>query len=652
MTTPRPSPPIFAAAIAALALLATPLTGTAWGEAMWTTYHRDTGRSGYDSEAGESTTPTLDWQSPELDGDTWGQPLVLGERVYVATTGDEIYALEAPTGRVIWQKSAGEPVPSEVLPCGDIEPVVGFVGTPVIDTAADAIYAVADVWNASKHEAEHMLEGYRLSDGAQVLSTPVDPPGANPKAILQRTALTLDSGQIIFGFGGNDGDCSEYRGAVAAVPENGGKPRFWQYQPKAPAFSGGAIWGPSGPVVSGEGDIYLATGNPNAPVGQEVTEFDDSDSFLRLEPADLVSEPSSEPAPLGWFEPPSWMTDSNSDRDLGSAGPELLPGGILFQAGKNGTGYLLETAMHGASTAVYEGEVCNGAESFGGDAFANGVIYVACANGVQALSYDQSQRTFTPIWQGPHDAFGPPIVAGGEVWSVATRAFEGGGGTKLYGLEPATGVARYEETLPSPVTDHFASPSAAGGRLFVATGASVTAYQIANLGASTGPGSSEGTSSSGDQQVAGCTPSGPAGAGCTTSQQTGHAPGGSPRPAAHLSATPLLLHTHLHAMRDHVRVALRCPMTVRRCKGTLTLRAEIPVMSDGGRRVARVVQITLARARFGPSRGEFSIVLRLDRAAMARLRRHKNRLVLRVVIASPGSSTRLVAAVLTKRRES
>ncbi len=134
---------------------------------------------------------------------------------------------------------------------------------------------------------------------------------------------------------------------------------------------------------------------------------------------------------------------------------------------------------------MYQQKVCkgpkkegNGEGSFGGDAYANGTIYVPCEDGVRALAYNQAARTFTELWHGPADATGPPIVSGGLVW-VVSGEFLKGGGTKLYGLEPTTGAARYTETLPSPVIDHFASPSAAGGRVFVATGSSVTAYQIA-----------------------------------------------------------------------------------------------------------------------------------------------------------------------------
>jgi hypothetical protein len=449
-------------------LLAGPLAQAAQAEPTWTTYHRDPGRSGDDPDAVEPIVPVKAWHSRNLGAPIWGQPLVLGSRVYVATVGDEIYALEASSGEVIWQKSVGTPVPSAQLPCGDIRPTVGIVGTPVIDTSTDAVYAVADTWDAAKKEAHHVLKGLNLTGGEEVLSTGVDPPGSDPKALLQRTALNLDMGKVVFGLGGNDGDCSDYRGAVVAAPENGGSPLYWQVPIAPPSSSGGAIWAPSGPAVDGEGTIYATTGNPDPPEGQRAKTYDYSDSVIKLNPSLSL---------IGNFEPPNWEEESNNDLDLSSAGAELLPGGLLFQAGKDGVGYLIDEATMGS---VYSHKVCGGEGSFGGDAYAGGVIYIACTNGVQALAFNQAARTFTPLWQGPSDAFGPPIFSGGLVWSVATGGFEGGG-TKLYGIDPSNGVPRYTETLPSPVADHFGSPSAAGGRLFVASGSSVTAYQIAQL---------------------------------------------------------------------------------------------------------------------------------------------------------------------------
>jgi hypothetical protein len=306
-------------------------------------------------------------------------------------------------------------------------------------------------------------------------------------------------------------------------------------------------------------------------------EFDDSDALLRLHPAtDLVGQPSSGPGPLGSFQPPTWKADSNSDADLGSAAPELLPGEMIFQAGKNGTGYLLSTTMSGETAAVYEGQVCNGAGSFGGDAFANGIIYMDCTNGVQALSYDQSKHTFTPLWQGPPEAVGPPIVAGGLVWDLSTAGF--GNGETLYGLDPATGKATYTETLPSPIVDHFGSPSAAGGRLFVSTGESVTAYQIAKVPPEEKPppeepkgnpppeepthGGGGGTGSPSPGQNTGASAGTPVGATSTS---------GSHTPPASI-ALARLVHRRLRASASgRVHVTLRCPTGIRACSGEIAI---------------------------------------------------------------------------------
>jgi outer membrane protein assembly factor BamB len=462
-------------------LFAGPLARSAHGEPAWTTYHHDPGRSGVDPDAVSPITPTFSWQSPDLGAPIWGQPLILGSRVYVATLGNEIYALDASSGKVIWKQDAGTPVPTaELLPCGGVAPLVGIVGTPVIDTTTNAIYAVADTWNTGTKKAHHVLVGYDLTTGENVLSTQVDPPGADPKRLLERPALNLVEGKIVFGFGGI-GDCGVYRGAVVAAPEAGGPPNIWQYTPSAPANGGGAVWGTSGPAVDAEGHIYASTGNPNFLKGQNITTYDFSDSVVEL---------NSSMTLIGNFEPETWLFDSNNDLDLSSSGPELLPGGLLFQAGKNQDGYLIaEATMGSAAHAVYSQKVCEGAKedegSFGGDAYANGTIFVPCEDGVRALRYNQTARTFTALWHGPSDAVGPPIVAGGVVWvvngEVVNGEFLSGGGTKLYGLDPSTGATLYTETLPSPTTDHFPSPSAAAGRVFVATGSSVTAYQIGQL---------------------------------------------------------------------------------------------------------------------------------------------------------------------------
>lgn len=642
-----------------MATIAGTLGQAAQAEPTWTTYHRDAQRSGYDPEATQPIEPQLAWQSVDLGAPIWSQPLVLGDRVYVASVGDEVYALEASSGKVVWETSVGTPVPADELPCGDIEPTVGVVGTPVIDLELGALYVVADRWDQTTREAEHRLVGLSLANGEEVVSRDVDPPGADPKALLQRTALNLDKGEVIFGYGGNDGDCSDYQGAVVAAPANGGAPRFWQYQPALPSLSGGAVWAPAGPAVGEEGNVYATTGNPDPPEGQRATKFDYSDSVVQLNLAqDFVTQPSTEPAsPFGWFEPPNWEEESNNDLDLSSAAAELLPGGLLFQAGKDGVGYLIDEAtMNTDHEAVFKAQVCKGAGSFGGDAFAGGVLYIACTNGTQALAYNETARTFTTLWQGPADAFGPPIVSAGLIWTVATGAFKGGG-TTLYGLEPSTGNPRYTETLPSSVADHFASPSAAGGRLYVSTGCSVSAYQIAQLAAgesgSTTPANAGSVpcvatdepplelphEHSGEEPVAK--------AGSSTIPAPSPVPANATKPPPE-SVHVELLSTHLHASANgNVRLRLRCTSPTP-CSGTIALRAKLVVVAGAGKHRARhTVLVVLASRAFDRVSRDFVETIHLPAKAMARLHQHNERLTLQVRIAATGKRAIQLTAVLT-----
>ncbi|HEX9124668.1 MAG TPA: PQQ-binding-like beta-propeller repeat protein, partial [Actinomycetota bacterium] len=114
------------------------------GAADWLTYHRDPARSGVDPSSPPLGRPRLAWTSAQLDGDVYAQPLVFGDRVFVATEHDSVYALDAGTGTVIWRTNLGDPVPQAFLPCGNIDPT-GITGTPAIDPASGLLYAVAFV---------------------------------------------------------------------------------------------------------------------------------------------------------------------------------------------------------------------------------------------------------------------------------------------------------------------------------------------------------------------------------------------------------------------------------------------------------------------------------------------------------------------------
>jgi polyvinyl alcohol dehydrogenase (cytochrome) len=226
----------------------------------WTTYRHDAARSGIDPDSTSPIAPTQAWQTGALDGAVYGQPLVYGSTVYVATENDTVYALDAATGAVKWQQHLATPVPSGRLPCGNISPTVGITSTPVIDPAAGRIFAVGDTWDGTN--IRHELFGVNLSDGSVVVGPQaVDPVGSTPANQLQRASLALDVGKVIIGEGGNAGDCGTYHGWLIAVPEAGGALQTFEVDGGA-GENAGAIWGSgNAPPVDASGDVWTSTGN-------------------------------------------------------------------------------------------------------------------------------------------------------------------------------------------------------------------------------------------------------------------------------------------------------------------------------------------------------------------------------------------------------
>jgi outer membrane protein assembly factor BamB len=431
---------------------------------LWTTYHRDAQRTGVDPDSSSPLSPSQLWRTRVLDGQIYGEPLVYGSRMYVATQNDSVYALSAATGAVLWRRNVGRPVPdfqTTKIGCGNIGNV-GITSTPVIDVASKRIFAVANTWDGHHvRSIEHRLVGFGLADGAPVPGLPrsVEPPGSNRAYQLQRTGLALDRGRVIIGYGGDSGDCGTYHGWLVSASESGRGPlRIFEAAPRA---LGGSIWGGGeGPVVDPSGDILVAISNGFLPF------YDGQQSVLRL---------SAELKPLDHWTPANWRALDVQDFDIGTSEPLLLPGGLLFQIGKAGEGYLLSSSHLGGTAAspLFQAHVCDG-PAFGAPVYLAGVIYVPCfVNHMRALSLNPQANSFAPLatWQPLSGAIGPPILAGGLVWSATwTNGI-------LYGLDPSTGAITFQTNLGT--FDHFATPTAAGGRLFIANGNTVTAFQIA-----------------------------------------------------------------------------------------------------------------------------------------------------------------------------
>ena len=441
----------------ATATLATALTlslalgaGASSAAPGWTAYH------GGGAGAGVATLATVSvaspaWTSPALGGQLYGQPLEFDGRVYVATEADLVYALSAATGRVVWRDRLATPVPSSALPCGNISPTIGVTGTPVIDPARRELFAVADEMVAGR--PRHVLIGLSTATGHRLSSRDVDPPGSDPAALLQRTGLALDAGRVVFGFGGNYGDCASYRGRVVAVPEAAGAPRYYTVDSAAGEHEGAVWMGGAAPVVDAAGHVWVEVGNGSV---EGSGPYDHSDSVLEL---------SASMRLIQLFAPSTWRADNASDLDL-SAAPALLAGGRVVAAGKGGRVYLLREGRLGGVGHPLDTltGVCGG-DFAGGVAVVGDVAYLPCQGGVVAVRASGSKLSVA--WASSNGG-GPPIVAGGDVWSV-------GSGGALVGLDPATGSVVASASVGGEAND-FPTPGAGDGLLLVPSANRVLAF--------------------------------------------------------------------------------------------------------------------------------------------------------------------------------
>lgn len=440
----------------------------------WTTYRHDAARSGIDPDSTSPLTPAQAWQTQPLDGEVYGEPLVYGSFVYVATENDSVYKLNAATGAIAWSRHLATPEPSSMAPCGDIAPSIGITGTPVIDPVANRIYAVGAV--LASGAVRHELFAVNLSSGAPVAGFPIVvdapfPAGGAAVNQLQRPGLALDRGRVLIGYGGNAGDCKTYWGWLVSAPVDGSTGLSSFQVDAGVGHHAGAIWGSgNAPTIDAAGDVFVATGNGFGNTSQN-PEY--GESVVKLNPSAV---------PLDFWTPVNWQTLDGTDADLGSSMPTLLPGGFVFESGKDHNGYLLNGAHlgHVAPPVLEIPGLCAGG-SFGGSVYDAGTstLYVACVGGLRALSLSSGSPPALgpkPGFSAPSPAFGPPMIAAGLVW-VTNHSTAG----TLYGLDLTSGATRSSFSIPENGSqiNHFAIPSAGGGRLFVASGDQVTAYTIA-----------------------------------------------------------------------------------------------------------------------------------------------------------------------------
>ncbi|MEV5704176.1 PQQ-binding-like beta-propeller repeat protein [Actinoallomurus sp. NPDC052274] len=412
----------------------------------WPTYHGANDRAGF--AAGLPAPRALgDAWTARLDGAVYGQPIVVDGTAYVGTENDTVYALDLATGRQVWQRRLGTPMPRSALPCGNIDPL-GITGTPAYDPGTRTVFVATETTGG-----RHTLVALNAADGRVRFTRGLDVvAGRDPTAEQQRGALAVAGGRVYVPFGGLNGDCGNYVGYVAAARTDGGK-GVASYA--VPTRRMGGMWAPSGPAVVPSGDVYVAVGNGASLSGA----YDGSDSVLRLSP-DLSRR-------LSYFAPKNWGSENSEDQDLGSTGPLPLPGDRVLIAGKTGDIYLLDGRDLGGVGG--QRASLHGCVSFGGMARNGSSVYLPCEEGLQRVDVTGGGG-LRRVWRAPGDVKGSPVVGGGAVWTLDTDA------GVLHALSESDGRSLAARRIGE--VSRFASPTLAGSLVLVPTMRGVTAVSV------------------------------------------------------------------------------------------------------------------------------------------------------------------------------
>jgi hypothetical protein len=334
------------------------------------TYHGDVQRTGWNANETQLTVSNVNassfglLQTVALDGRVDAQPLVVTQQpidgqgthdvVYVATENNTLFAFDAQSGATLWNRNFGLPVPDGFKNGDDnVYPVMGILGTPVVDRTLNAIYVVADTFGGSSDA--FTLHAIALNNGSDLV-TPVVVQSStqlkngstwnfNSQFQLQRAGLLEANGSIYVTFGSNGdidpeaarGTVIRYDAATLAPLASGVTDRLVSNQP----FYLSSIW-QSGyaPAADAAGNVYLSTGNSSYSAPTYNKKFNHPEGVLKLS-GDLSALLSS-------FTPSDYFKLDQYDADLGSGGTLVLPGqpgkfgNLVVAGGKDGREFLLD----------------------------------------------------------------------------------------------------------------------------------------------------------------------------------------------------------------------------------------------------------------------------------------------------------------------
>jgi hypothetical protein len=514
------------AIVSALAMLLILAPARAVPAAGIYTYHANTMRTGAVTDETELTPFNVSTQtfgklfSDDIDGYAYAQPLYVagvsipssGTRnvVYVATEHDSVYAFDADSGAVLWQKSLLPPgastVSSAAVQCLNLTPEIGITSTPVIDPSTGTMYVVAKTREGGSYF--HRLHALDIATGDEKFGGPVaitaSAPGTGPGSVggiftmdplkaLQRSALLLKDGVVYIAFASNC-DVTPYDGWVLGYNASDLSQQY--VFNAAPDGSEAGIWmSGGGPAASPDNaDLYMSTGNGTFDASTGGPDY--GDSVLRLSPGIDQLEPSD------YFTPSNQQVLEANDLDLGSAGVVLLPDQtsgpphLLVTSSKQGTIYLIDrddmTGYNPSGDQIVQEFTSAVLAMFSTPSFWNGTMYTIGVNDVpKAFALSSGQVNPSPVSQGAVKFSYPGATTSisangtndGILWAIQGSA--GAADAILYAFDAGDLSHELYDANQNPSRDlgsgnyvKFAVPTVATGKVYVGTTSQLNAYGL------------------------------------------------------------------------------------------------------------------------------------------------------------------------------
>jgi len=483
------------------------------------TWHNDNFRTGQNTGEAILTPSNVNSASFGLlakvtvDGKVDAQPLyasavdVQGKGkhnvLFVATEHDSLYALDADTGAVLWQRSllgAGETT-SDARSCNQVTPEIGITATPAIDRTVGphgTMYVVAMSKDGGGNYF-HRIHAVDLSTGAEQFNGPTvvkaTYPGTgdgsangvvtfDPKQYKERPGLLLLNGTLYTSWGSHC-DIRPYAGWMMTYnPTTLAQTAVLDFVPNG---SNAAPWNAgAGPAADAAGNVYISLGNGTfdttlTPAGfPNRGDFGNSLVKLALRGSNLTA--------TDYWTMYNSNSESSVDTDLGSGGLMLLPdftdaAGVTRQlvvaAGKDHNVYVADRNAMGHYNASNNSTLYQelpgalpGGEYSSPAYFDSHVYFGSVGQNLRSFSVSGAKLVVSPVQTTP-TTFGYP----GTTPSVSAYGTTGGIVWATENTSPAV-LHAYDATNVG--TELYNSAQAANGRDQIGAGNKFITPTIAN----------------------------------------------------------------------------------------------------------------------------------------------------------------------------